>query len=327
MSNTTRVPTSVYALPWERFATREQWEASRVSFIGASEGADVYGLGRFGSPMSVYQSKIAPQKGRVTLRMRKGLHMESLIEELLRERTGLTIIDPGRFTIIRMEARPYIAATPDRMIDATAGVTVRYRGELRELRGIGIAEFKDTTQYKADDWADGPPQAVLIQAQHQMLCTGAQWGIVAVVLNLDRDEDDAFEWFIVERDDAFLYEHMLALELFWANHVMRRVPPPSDGHAATTRALQRLYGQEANGATRIATPTEGVILSAADAERMRRRAEVRTHELELERLDNLFRASIGDAAGILLPTGVQYLWTSTRRGDTVSRRLVRKAGK
>ena len=296
----------VWALPWEHHTTRAEWENARKTFIGASEAADVMEMGRFGSRLAVYQSKIAPVSERPSLRLRRGLAMEPIIGDEYQYRTGHSIMSVGDWAIVRDAEYPMLAATPDFIIQHSEW-------------GLGVLECKDVAAFKRDDWADGPPLYYQIQVQHQLRCTGLQWGAIAAVFGYDRE--DEFQYYYLSRDDYWLDAHVAECVEFWRAHIEANKPPKPDHSRASRQALRRLYPGERPGAILNPSAELDSKLVALDSERMKRKAEVRANEVEISRLDNRICAAIGTHEGVRLSNRIRYEWKSNRNGTRVLRRL------
>jgi hypothetical protein len=156
-------------------ATRKEWLAMRLRYIGASEVAALfnaqpdYAPGRF----ALWQIKAGRMEPDFTgnARTRAGLALEDAITALAAEQEGWTT-GPGFYA-----AHGRLGATLDRVILAPGPND-------KGMAGPGCLELKnvDWIQHKRA-WADGePPMHILLQLQAQLLATGYSWGAVAALV-------------------------------------------------------------------------------------------------------------------------------------------------
>jgi putative phage-type endonuclease len=276
-------------------ATREEWLAARRSGVGASEVAQVLGESTWGSPYSLWASKL----GRVadqpqTVLQAYGLDMESPIAAIFADKhPEYELLTCG---LVGNRERPWEVATPDRLlVDPTAAY-----GWGDDL--LGLLELK--TAYGERDWGpdgtDDIPVAYNLQVQWQMEVTGAPYCWVAVLIG-----DNDYREYLVQRDGdviAYLVEEVSA---FWHNHVLADVPPAVDGHEATTRALR---GVPVTG--EVAESDRLVTLRDAHWELTN---AIKAAEEELGKVDNEARAILGGAV-VGAYAGRQYVTHKPQRG-------------
>ena len=154
-------------------ATREEWLANRKRFVGASESAALFGvqaayaLDHFA--LHHVKAGNAPPPPVDGPRVDWGKRLEIIIAEAVAEEHGYRIFK-GRFAVA--DDCPRMSASLDFEIEEDV------KGE---FEGPGVLETKNVDwMVHRRSWTDGePPIHILIQLQHQLGCTGYQWGIVA----------------------------------------------------------------------------------------------------------------------------------------------------
>lgn len=196
---------------------RGEWLTRRRKGIGGSDAAAILGLDPYRSAFEVYLDKIgdAPER-QATDAMDWGNRLEPVIADWFSETTGLPTSRAG---LMAHPEHEWMLATVDRLIGDDA-----------------LLEIKNTSVYRAKDWADGQvPDAAELQTQHYLGVTGRRMAYVAVLIGGNRPEIRE-----VQRDDA-LIGHLIRMESeFWAR-VQSRTPPPVDGSEACADLLGRLW--------------------------------------------------------------------------------------
>lgn len=263
---------------------REDWLKQRSKGIGGSDVAVLFGVSPWKSAFALYQEKVGaiPQDDRDTPALYWGRKLEPAVREAYSELLGREIT-PGVVMAQHPEA-PWMLANTDGGIAPTT-----------EHDGAGVYEGKTTTMFNEAQWADGVPLYYQVQVQHYMAVLGLKWASVAVLMMGSRDP---FMWVDVPRDDDFIGAMMDVEEKFWNDHVVKRVPPPVDGSKSTTAALKKLHPKD-NGT--IITLPDGFSSLAMRREQLLDDKD--TAQKELDEIDNLLRAEIGDASYGVLDDG------------------------
>jgi len=288
----------------EEHGTEAEWLAVRRSAIGASEAAMVLGVSPFKGPMELFAEKLEVlERDAETDAMRWGKILEGPLAEHYAAETGRRLHDPGRYTLRRSRAVPFMVATLDREIVLAGDQPVP-----------APLEIKTTAGYGSDEWNDEPPVHVLVQVQHQLAVTGWAWASVAVLLG-----GRTFRWYDVPRHDAFIAK-LCEAELEFFAHLRTRTMPRVDGTPGTKAALRALYPKEISGLV--------VNLSGEaaewDTQRLEALAALKVAEAAKEEAENKLRAALGEAEIGVLPNGVTYSYkASERKGYVVEPRVVR----
>jgi putative phage-type endonuclease len=246
----------------------------RRTYIGASEAAAVVGLSPWGSPVTVWSSKVgapAPEPEQ-SLRMWLGTRMEPILRELYEARTGRKPRTHQR--LVRAKAYPFIAAHPD--YDRLEVKTARSDDGWGE---DGAVVTPDTMAV---------PLHYFLQVQQQMYVTGWEQSDLAVLIG-----HDAFRVYDVPRDQPTI-DGLVAAEVeFWEDFVLPRIPPPMDGSDAAAQYLRSRFPRDVEP-LRIATPEEAVLMEQYDIARGLAKAA----QAVVDGYGNELRGRIGDAKGV-----------------------------
>lgn len=260
---------------------RDAWLEARRKLLTASDMAAVLGHDPYRSALDVYVSKALPRPDEaMTLDDVRfwGAILEQPILSAVAHYHGWAY-EPGG-ELLRSRACPFIGATLDAEVD----------------RGEGWEVFEGKTSRIPKGWNEESgdlPTHVLIQAQVQLLTTGAERCTVFALLQGSRP-------CMVDVHPDANFHALLALD---AERFMARVkaqdPPDPDHTMASRRALERLYPVGDGGA---------VMLPDCAIDWTLEIAEIAEHQRELKKredeLKNMLRASIGDATWGVLPEDV-----------------------
>lgn len=267
---------------------RQDWLAARRSILTASNTAAVLGLHPFKSALELYVEMVSPQdepEPTIDSPMFWGSALESGIFEAVSRYYGWENVPGGE--LLRSRRYPHLGATLDG--------AVRWEGAPWR-----VYEGKTTTIFRSKDWdeeAGEAPTHVIIQAQHQLLVTGADMAVVFCLVGGQRpvkieiEANEELHALIIEQSEAFL------------DRVQRLDPP--DPTEADTEALKKLYDQEDGSIVRL--PDEAVKWTHALSELAEQKKAI---EIREKYLKNLLRASIGNATWGVLPepVGGQKFW-------------------
>jgi putative phage-type endonuclease len=200
---------------------RERWLEQRRQGLGGSEVAAVLGIHPYRSALEVYADKIGAmpandaQTSEVAL---WGQIFEGPIVQEFARRTGREVVRSNE--ILRSRERPWQTVTPDALI---------FSGIPKGCDGPGLGEVK-TTGY--GDWNEQIPAHVLVQVQHGLAVTGAEWGTLIWLPFPERK----LEWRDLRPHAEFQALLTEKVDEFWTRVVERR-PPNADGSDSAKRAL------------------------------------------------------------------------------------------
>lgn len=262
------------------------WLKARTGGVGGSEASALWGVSIYDSPYSLYMKKTgeAPEPDQEETEWTELGHvLEDPIAQLYAKRTGHVVHDPGRTTILRSKAHPFMTVSLDRVIEA-------------QQKALGVLEVKNRNAWSARDWdAVGAPLDVQLQTQHAMAVTGYRWGDIAVLHGGNR-----FRFIGVDFDEELVVMHVQKCLTFW-EAMQAGKPPEIDAHPATTDAIKRRFSVDAG--TTIELGVEAIEWHAVQSLRQKQ-----IDELEKERslARNQLRAAMGEARFARLPSGHVY---------------------
>ena len=299
--------------------TAKQVEIHRHG-IGGSEGAAIMGLHPFMSPLDVYLKKTGQKPEGAGNRFTKwGNKLEAVVAEAYGEESGCRIIEPtddearalvpnlGPHGEIVDPDRPYLIGFPDRII-------------LDEKRGAGILECKTTAGWKRGDWAEDIPLHHQVQHQHYLYLSGLTWGAVAVLIGGNEPK-----WLDAERSEQFLVAYVPALERFWNEHVVPRIPPPIDP-SKDAQNVAALYAVAQEGVVDL---PDDLLAVANEFEEVK--AQLSELEKRKKELDTKLKAGIGANEAGRFSVGWGYTWKNQHREESIipacDFRVLRKAKK
>ncbi len=268
---------------------RAAFLAERQTGIGASDAAGVLGLSRWATPLSVYQSKVEPlddEASGMSLPQWLGLRLEDVVAELFTGRTGLETRADQR--LHRHPEDPWLISHLD----------FRVKGRPDEL-----VECK--TAYDSRGWGDEGSEDVpvdyWVQAQHEMLVTGAKVCHLAALFSF-RD----FRAYRIERNDVFLGQWRQAAAEFWHDHVEAKVPPPLEGDQFSKQVVRARWPSHDEDLKVLPPERELVVLRLREE-----RAKLKQQEIVVATLEHRVEDLIGDAAGITGTWG-KVTWKTTK---------------
>lgn len=277
----------------------------RRTYIGGSDAAAVVGVGRWGSPYSVWLEKIgeAPEKDPPSERMLLGSLLEDVVgrEWARRERVGN--LQEGLFRVLSKQ-RGYIGGHPD------------FTGE-HPTDGEIVVEVKVSD--RVSDWedADGEPivpVTYFLQVQHYLAIEGLQVAYIVVLLR-----GSEIRSFRVPRDEEVIAGLIEAYDDFWTNHVLTGVPPEVDGHEATAEAIKARYpvsdDVEMVGGMREQSLVDALLQVRAEFD------EIETRKAELE---NAIKVRMEKASRLLVP-GATVSWKQNKPSVKTDWQSVAKA--
>ena len=196
------------------YTTREEWLELRRTGIGSSDCSAVLGLGKYGSPFSVWADKLGhTQAEDETEVMMWGTLLEPVIRAELARRLDVEIVE---CKTLRSLVRPWQLYNPDGIIPSLNA----------------LVEIKNSSAWLASDWDDQIPDHAELQVQHGMAVTGADGAYVAGLVGGNR-----MVWEYIPRDDQLIEMINAAEQHLWDTYIVSDVAPPIDGSDATAEAI------------------------------------------------------------------------------------------
>jgi putative phage-type endonuclease len=196
------------------YEDRDGWLELRRKGIGSSDCSAVLGMGKYGSPFSVWLDKTGRAVDEPeTEVMMWGTLLEPVIRSELARRMDVDIVTSP---MLRSKARPWQMYSPDGIIPSLKAVV----------------EIKNASAWLSHEWADQIPDHAELQTQHGMAVTGADGAYVAGLIGGNR-----LAWEYVPRDDQLIDIINAAEQHMWDTYILPDVEPPIDGSDATAEAI------------------------------------------------------------------------------------------
>lgn len=246
----------------EVYPGRREWVGAKRYTVGSSDAAALLMLSPFESPLSTYwKKKNGPADGVDNQFTAAGRYLEPAIARMLRDVLGAAstvslIADvaqqyaPGfkiPHPMFHQEGASHLTATPDGIVTWRTEDAEDLTGDPRN-GGAWLLEIKNTSVYQADKWADGPPAFVNAQVQHQMLATGINRCIVAVLIG-----GYDFRWYLVHEDKEI--QEAIEVEARLFVDALESDNPPRAMTDSDAEYISLLYGEpEISGKTTVLGP-------------------------------------------------------------------------
>jgi putative phage-type endonuclease len=292
--------------------TEEAWLTERDNGIGASEVAVLLGLSEWSSPFHLWAQKT----GRITKgesdaeHLEYGRFMEDGAAKRYAYRTGRTLRDLGRFTILRSKRWPFLFATLDRIIEGPApegSVESQFYPTEPWMVGPGCCEIKNPIIHGYRAWDEGVPLHYQAQLQAQLAVTGFRWGSFGAsmpdgkFLAIDQERHDDFIAVAVEKCAAFM------------ECVKNDTWPPVDGSDWTKQALKAMYPLDTG--EDVDLPPEA---AEWDKELREAKAQIKLAKEHEDLMSNKLRAAIGEHTIGRLPNGDCYTNRAQHRKEFIT---------
>lgn len=281
---------------------REGWLEARKSLLGASECAGALGVSKYQGnvPLTVYARKVGAMPGPdMSDSMELGQLLEPWVADKAAQHLGGKALRDGR--LLASVSHPFIGATPDYWVEMPDSSRV-------------LVECKTTGDYS---WTgDSFPPDVWCQVQQQMLVTGEQRCLVAVLCR----PRVVYEFHWVERDEGFIRGVLIPdIEDFW-KLVQDQTPPQPDGSPGARAAIEALWPTPEPG-KRVFLPEEAMEWDVA-LEQIK--AEAKSLDSRREAIEDKIRFAIADADEGVLDDGTIYTLSKPSAKGT---RTLRRKGK
>lgn len=270
------------------YPTREEWLAARRESLGASDAPILFGLSNYTTPLGLYMAKIGePEAEAESEAARWGTLLEGVVRSEYARVSGRHVLHIGPHRIHRSRSHPWLSATLDGILPDPE-------------RGPGVLEIK--TAHRASE-TDEPAPSYQVQAQQQMLVTGATWGEIVVLYGGQR-----MVRYPVTANEAFQKILLREAESFW-QRVQTRIPPPIDASQASADLLRSLFPTAAPG-RKISLPDEAV---EWDIQFESAQASIKVLETQRDLAKHHLQQLMGEAEEGILPNGTRYTWRNQTR--------------
>jgi predicted phage-related endonuclease len=212
-----------------RCADREEWLAKRREFgIGGSDAPAVCGMSSYRTPFQLYWEKkgfdVVGDSDKNAAEKDAGNALEERVGQLFEKETGLVLLKPEPFTIIRHATNDGLFCTPDFFVVDGAEIA-------------GILQAK-TTRFWRKTWGDEMPEEWRLQALHEReCCRGTDPGFQAYLAVLVSGVD--FKWQLVSDPAGALLDILVTSEESFLEALANDDPPaPRD---RDSRSVDKLY--------------------------------------------------------------------------------------
>lgn len=263
--------------------TAEQMEFRRTG-IGASESPCLVGLSPFGTEISVWAEKMGLRKNESSDEQELGLIIEDAAAKLYQKKTGY---QTAHFGSVRHPKHSFMLATPDLAIF----------GERR------IAQIKLVGHWMSHHWAEGVPDYVICQVQHEMEVVDADVCDVVAIIG-----GTTFRILPVVRDREFGQDLIKVCRRFYESHIVTGTMPDPDGSDEATKAIKARYAHRSYDIIEATADDEhlGKVWLAADA-------KIRDAEREQSLAEQKLKLRIGEHEGIE-GESFKATWKANKKG-------------
>jgi putative phage-type endonuclease len=188
----------------ETVQDRESWLETKQDYVGASEAAAVFGVGRDSAAVLYLRKLGLMPRVELTEEMEWGLEHEEAIARVYQRRTGATIVEQQLF--IRHGNLPLCAT-----LDA-----VRQDGVPVQFKCVSAWNQKELGEQGTDEL----PEEWLIQGHQEMLLADAARSEFAVLVGGNR-----LKLFTLPRNERIIEAIVEEVPRFWRDCVQARRPP------------------------------------------------------------------------------------------------------
>ena len=265
----------------------------RRAWLGASDIAAILGVSEYANAADVYYNKVAEIEGRDTKATTRGRWMERAVLDWFEAELGEQI---ERDVKVVCPSHPLFVAQLDGRL--SSGVPVEAKtGADGKLWG--------------DEHTDDIPSAYVVQAQTQMLCTGADICHVPALVGGFKSMD--LRRYVVRRNDDLIGEIVAIGEEFW-RCVEERTPPANVTPSIDT--IKRI--RRAPASSVVLDDVAVVAVDQYEAAKAREKAAKEAAEAAQARL----LALLGEAEAGALPDGRTITYLAQNSAPSVNHKLL-----
>jgi putative phage-type endonuclease len=274
---------------------RSAWLDARKLGFGASDAASIMGVG-WNSPSELWAIKRGVMEAD-NLDDNEMVHWGNVLESVVATQyatpkyAGREVELSG--VMYQSEQHPQMLATLDAWTE-------------HPVHGRIPLEIKTVTQYRAEDWAEGPPEKYWWQVQQQILVTDTPMASIACLIG-----GQQLVWCDVERDEFALRRLVAEADKLWTA-VLNSDAPPYDPSEGGKRVLGHVYPLHSD--SEVVLP--GEFMTLADELEMVK-AQAKEANARRTAIENAIRLEMKDAERATLANGARFtLKTQTRPAST-----------
>ena len=282
----------------------DEQRKERKNFLGSSDISCLFvddnskSLNPFMTSMDLYNSKVFDLEDMPeTKAMSRGNRYESALIEYAKQELNKTIeTDPYLVRFICKE-HPVFACNLD-------GYTIANPCEIVEAKTTGLS----------GEWGepgtDDVPSRVILQVQHQMLCTGWEKAHIVVLIGKFPLTEEMYS---VERNESIISSIIERGEQFWQDHVLKKIPPEEteSGNIQIFKRIVRVPNKYAE--------VDPNIIKAWDNAREERLLAQKEEKAALTVLLN----KLGDAEGAKISNEKEFTYFSQKGKDNLDLKKLR----
>lgn len=275
--------------------TPDELQERRLT-LGASEIPAVCGLSKYSNALTIWLSKMGTPAPRSENEQPAewGLILEPAIAQRYANEHGVSLIQ-GEKRIHLQEQ--WMSATPDRLVVKNWATDNRTPDMID--RGL---ELKNRNAHVAhlfgDSGTDIVPNDIAAQCHWSMMVTGLDTWDVAVLIG-----GNDWRWYRLNYNAEIAADMQQMGYDFWHKYVLPKVQPPVDGTEMWADHLKRTFAKHTE-VMLDATPDDVAVIR----ELVNVKAVIKDWELKKTLYENQLKNRIGDAAGIISPTGAKVTW-------------------
>lgn len=252
--------------------------------VGASECAALWSLG-WESRYRLWARKSGklPHDGEdEQLHMTLGRYMEPAAAAYIQDKRGLTLRKVRKYTLHKQVIG--MACSLDYEI-------------VSHPKGPGVLELKFVDAGVFAGWEGQPPLQYELQVQHQLACTGREWGILAVMVS-----NRKVELFERERHPDTIAKIEAEVPVFWGQVTSGEEPPYGDDNESLIQAMRQVAPGKVCDLSMDADAQEDADLYHHLGERLK------FHQVARDAAKARLLRKIGDAEEVFLPSGRIKTW-------------------
>lgn len=262
--------------------SRAEWLTWRQRYLGASEIGAAFGLDEYKSPLRLWAEKrgMVPDQPETSV-MRRGLLFEAAAIEYLKfAHPDWTIERPGLFWF---DDETRLSCTPDALVKVD-GEHVNV-----QIKTISLPRF--------ERWDGRPPMNYQLQVVQENLLTGADRGILAVLVV---SAHDAFlEEFAIPRHQAMERHIVAAAKEFWA--AVDEARPPAADYRRDADTIASLFPPDPDAPVPLDLSGDNrigaILLKRERMKYLQKAAKERCEALDAELVEKLNGAELALAPG------------------------------
>jgi len=263
----------------------------------------VMGISQFGTPLSLYQTKIGQKVVQDSTRLRVGHGLEKTIAAEFARYMGIDPKEIKRTRFVRHPKVKFAGSTPDRFwMDPELGLATV---QLKSVEAFAGADFgpSGTDEVKAEH---------LVQVLWEMFTAQVKVGYLAVLIGFTDFRVYRFTW--TDANKALLKKALEDARVWWNDHYVVGYAPAPSGHPADTEIVtdQVRCLDHVPGFGECPDDVHAIVKGDPEADRFSLAgwslrevaASLEAAQKEMDRRKNLLRLLIGGHDGFNTPYGV-----------------------